>query len=149
MRDAYSHEVISFGFWSGDDELGAPAFFDEVKLRHVNAEYLRAMTAEDVADVVVFDAASVRLGAPFARRASHSVDARLEAYEGWAKYNYHYWRQDYADFLEFLDTGYLPWQNARRKAEAAELVRRTNSFPSEFKGGQGQERVDVGERIGV
>ena len=24
-REAYSHEVISFGFWSGDDELGAPA----------------------------------------------------------------------------------------------------------------------------
>jgi hypothetical protein len=27
LKEAYSHEVISFGFWSGDDELGAPAFY--------------------------------------------------------------------------------------------------------------------------
>jgi hypothetical protein len=27
LQEAYSHEVISFGFWTGDDELGAPAFY--------------------------------------------------------------------------------------------------------------------------
>lgn len=27
LQEAYSHEVISFGFWSGDEELGAPAFY--------------------------------------------------------------------------------------------------------------------------
>lgn len=27
LQEAYSHEVASFGFWSGDDELGAPAFY--------------------------------------------------------------------------------------------------------------------------
>jgi len=27
LQEAYSHEVISFGFWSGDDGLGAPAFY--------------------------------------------------------------------------------------------------------------------------
>jgi hypothetical protein len=27
LQEAYSHELISFGFWSGDDELGAPAFY--------------------------------------------------------------------------------------------------------------------------
>jgi hypothetical protein len=27
LQEAYSHEVISFGFWSGDDELGGPAFY--------------------------------------------------------------------------------------------------------------------------
>jgi hypothetical protein len=27
LKEAYSHEVISFGFWSGDDELGGPAFY--------------------------------------------------------------------------------------------------------------------------
>lgn len=26
-REAYSHEVISFGFWAGDANLGAPAFY--------------------------------------------------------------------------------------------------------------------------
>jgi hypothetical protein len=27
LQEAYSHELVSFGFWSGDDELGAPAFY--------------------------------------------------------------------------------------------------------------------------
>ncbi len=26
-REAYSHEVISFGFWAGDDNVSAPAFY--------------------------------------------------------------------------------------------------------------------------
>jgi hypothetical protein len=26
-REAYSHEVVSFGFWAGDDVLGAPALY--------------------------------------------------------------------------------------------------------------------------
>lgn len=26
-KDAYSHEVISFGFWAGDDKVRAPAFY--------------------------------------------------------------------------------------------------------------------------
>ena len=26
-REAYSHEVISFGFWFGDDNVPAPAFY--------------------------------------------------------------------------------------------------------------------------
>jgi hypothetical protein len=26
-REAYSHEVVSFGFWAGDDDVGAPAFY--------------------------------------------------------------------------------------------------------------------------
>ena len=26
-REAYSHEVISFGFWAGDDNVAAPAFY--------------------------------------------------------------------------------------------------------------------------
>ena len=26
-REAYSHEVISFGFWAGDDDIPAPAFY--------------------------------------------------------------------------------------------------------------------------
>ena len=29
-------------------------------------------------------------------------DDELERYEGWAKYNRHYWRRDYRDFLEFF-----------------------------------------------
>lgn len=31
-----------------------------------------------------------------------SFDDELERYEGWAKYNRHYWLEDYRDFLEFF-----------------------------------------------
>jgi pimeloyl-ACP methyl ester carboxylesterase len=35
-------------------------------------------------------------------QALSSFDARLESYEGWAKYNRHYWLEHYAEFLEFF-----------------------------------------------
>ena len=43
--------------------------------------------------------------APFAQHLARSTtpfDTPLEAYEGWAKYNRHHWREDYRDFLEFF-----------------------------------------------
>jgi pimeloyl-ACP methyl ester carboxylesterase len=35
-------------------------------------------------------------------RAISAFDDRLEAYEGWEKYNRHYWLEDYEDFLRFF-----------------------------------------------
>ena len=35
-------------------------------------------------------------------RAATSFDEELDTYEGWAKYNRHYWLSDYADFLSFF-----------------------------------------------
>ncbi len=35
-------------------------------------------------------------------RGVHAFDERLEAYEGWAKYNRHYWLDHYEDFLRFF-----------------------------------------------
>src|SRR6478736_8860578 len=35
-------------------------------------------------------------------RAATSFDAELDSYEGWAKYNRHYWLSDYAGFLSFF-----------------------------------------------
>ena len=43
--------------------------------------------------------------APFAQhaaRVSTPFDEQLVSYEGWAKYNRHYWLEDYRDFLEFF-----------------------------------------------
>jgi pimeloyl-ACP methyl ester carboxylesterase/predicted glycosyltransferase len=43
--------------------------------------------------------------APFAQhavRATTPFDERLESYEGWDKYNRHYWLEDYRGFLEFF-----------------------------------------------
>jgi uncharacterized protein DUF5996 len=51
-REAYSHEVVSFGFWFGDDVIGAPAFYayaapeparlDEEPLRPPAARWVEA-----------------------------------------------------------------------------------------------------------
>ena len=41
-------------------------------------------------------------GPAHSERALHAFDDQLETYEGWDKYNEHYWRRDYGDFLEFF-----------------------------------------------
>ncbi|MDX6476593.1 MAG: hypothetical protein QOH95_2104 [Gaiellaceae bacterium] len=52
---------------------------------------------------VVFIGPAVPFGVQTARaRASSAFDEPLDGYEGWAKYNRHYWRSDYPDFLEFF-----------------------------------------------
>jgi pimeloyl-ACP methyl ester carboxylesterase/predicted glycosyltransferase len=43
--------------------------------------------------------------APFSQhlaRSKHPFNEPLESYEGWAKYNRHYWLENYRDFLEFF-----------------------------------------------
>jgi glutamyl-tRNA synthetase len=52
-----------------EDVSRAPAFFDEVKLRHVNAEYLRAMSTETFAEAA----------RPFMERAVERFDPQLFA----------------------------------------------------------------------
>jgi pimeloyl-ACP methyl ester carboxylesterase/predicted glycosyltransferase len=53
----------------------------------------------------VAGAAFIATAAPFARhlaRTSNPFDEPLESYEGWDKYNRHYWLEHYRDFLEFF-----------------------------------------------
>lgn len=50
----------------------------------------------------VFEAPSLPLGEGLPERAGYVVDRPLDRYDGWAKYNHHYWRQRYPDFLEFF-----------------------------------------------
>jgi pimeloyl-ACP methyl ester carboxylesterase len=52
----------------------------------------------------VFIGPSVPLASRSASReaAVRAFEARLPVHEGWAKYNRHYWRRDYPDFLEFF-----------------------------------------------
>ena len=50
-------------------------------------------------------AAFIAAAAPFAQhaaRVSTPFDEPLPAYEGWAKYNRHYWLENYPDFLRFF-----------------------------------------------
>jgi pimeloyl-ACP methyl ester carboxylesterase/predicted glycosyltransferase len=61
---------------------------------------LAAEHPERVAGAVFIDPAS-----PFAQhlaRTTTPFDEPLESYEGWAKYNRHYWLEHYRDFLEFF-----------------------------------------------
>jgi pimeloyl-ACP methyl ester carboxylesterase/predicted glycosyltransferase len=56
----------------------------------------------DRVEALVLEAPSVPFGEPLASRNDHPVDEPLDAYDGWDKYNHHYWRQDYRDFLDFF-----------------------------------------------
>ena len=51
---------------------------------------------------LVFLAPAVPLAPPHAARAVHSFTEPLEESDGWAKFNMHYWRRDFRDFLEFF-----------------------------------------------
>ena len=53
----------------------------------------------------VSGAAFIAAAAPFgehAARVTRAFDERYAAYEGWEKYNAHYWLEHYPDFLEFF-----------------------------------------------
>jgi pimeloyl-ACP methyl ester carboxylesterase len=62
---------------------------------------LLAAEHQDRVDGAVFIAPA----APFAKHLARTItpfDERLESYDGWAKYNRHYWLEHYRDFLEFF-----------------------------------------------
>jgi pimeloyl-ACP methyl ester carboxylesterase/predicted glycosyltransferase len=53
----------------------------------------------------VTGAVFIAAAAPFAKhlaRTTRPFDEALESYEGWDKYNRHYWLENYRDFLEFF-----------------------------------------------
>jgi pimeloyl-ACP methyl ester carboxylesterase/predicted glycosyltransferase len=61
---------------------------------------LGALHPERVAGIV-FIAPALPLG-PMAQGRIHSFTEQLDTTEGWAKYNQHYWREHYREFLEFF-----------------------------------------------
>ena len=50
-------------------------------------------------------------------RAGFGFDDELDHYEGWAKYNRHYWRQDYRGFLEFFFGQIFPEPHSTKQIE--------------------------------
>jgi pimeloyl-ACP methyl ester carboxylesterase/predicted glycosyltransferase len=54
---------------------------------------------------------------PPAARAGLSFDEELEHYEGWAKYNRHYWLLDYRGFLEFFFGEVFPEPHSTKQIE--------------------------------
>ncbi len=56
----------------------------------------------DRVDGAVFIGPALALAPNHPEREVHAFDEPLETDDGWAKYNSHYWRKDYRDFLEFF-----------------------------------------------
>jgi pimeloyl-ACP methyl ester carboxylesterase/predicted glycosyltransferase len=61
---------------------------------------LGALHPERVAGIV-FIGPALPLG-PMARGRTHSFTERLDTTDGWAKFNQHYWREHYREFIEFF-----------------------------------------------
>ncbi|MEA2404519.1 MAG: hypothetical protein QOE08_1166 [Thermoleophilaceae bacterium] len=57
------------------------------------------------------------LTSPPSHQLGHTFDAELEHYEGWAKYNRHYWLQDHRGFLEFFFGQVLPEPHSTKQFE--------------------------------
>jgi pimeloyl-ACP methyl ester carboxylesterase/predicted glycosyltransferase len=51
---------------------------------------------------IVYIAPAVGLADGHPDRQGHDFGQQYDTYEGWAKYNQHYWRRDYPDFLQFF-----------------------------------------------
>jgi pimeloyl-ACP methyl ester carboxylesterase len=62
---------------------------------------LAATRPERVLGAMLLDPALPFL-APLPRERANSFDDELDSSEGWAKFNRHYWRRHYRDFLEFF-----------------------------------------------
>jgi len=51
---------------------------------------------------LVLEGAAVAIADPIPGTRNTPADEEQPEYEGWGKYNFHYWRQDYPDFAEFF-----------------------------------------------
>ena len=56
----------------------------------------------DRVDAIAYLGPAVSLAPNHPERDEFPLDEPLDTDEGWAKYNTHYWRRDYLDFLEFF-----------------------------------------------
>lgn len=65
------------------------------------AAVLAAQHSELVAGAVLI-APAAPFGPKFVERAAVNPMERRDTYEGWHKYNAHYWRENYRDFVEFF-----------------------------------------------
>jgi pimeloyl-ACP methyl ester carboxylesterase/predicted glycosyltransferase len=62
---------------------------------------LGALHPERVAGIV-FIGPALSLGLMSSKRRAHSFTERLDTTDGWAKFNVHYWREHYREFIEFF-----------------------------------------------
>src|SRR6266536_4379018 len=77
---------------------------------------LGVLHPERVAGIVFVGPALPLTPVPLAR-ATHSFTERLATTEGWAKYNQHYWREHYREFLEFFFSQALTERHSTKPIE--------------------------------
>jgi pimeloyl-ACP methyl ester carboxylesterase len=70
---------------------------------------------------LVFIGPAVALGAPDKARDAMfaAFDKRLGRQDGWAKFNRHYWLENYRDFIEFFSSQMLPEPHSTKQFEDA------------------------------
>ncbi|HEX5013770.1 MAG TPA: alpha/beta hydrolase [Candidatus Limnocylindrales bacterium] len=56
----------------------------------------------DRVEALILEGAAVAIADPVPGKRNPPADEALDEYEGWGKYNFHYWRQNYPDFAAFF-----------------------------------------------
>jgi pimeloyl-ACP methyl ester carboxylesterase/predicted glycosyltransferase len=82
------------------------------------AAMLAAQHPERVVSAILI-APTAPFGPSAPGRAAQNFAARHNSHEGWAKYNRHYWQQDYADFAEFFFGEAFPEPHSTKQIEDA------------------------------
>jgi pimeloyl-ACP methyl ester carboxylesterase len=80
---------------------------------------LAALHPERVRGVVGIGASVPHLTPPSAGRDAYDFDAVYDRHEGWGKYNRHYWRTNYREFLEFFAGQVYPEPHSTKQIEDA------------------------------
>jgi pimeloyl-ACP methyl ester carboxylesterase/predicted glycosyltransferase len=100
--EAYREEAFAADALAVLDATGAErAVLVSLSIGAIRALILAAEHPERVAGAV-FIGPTVALAPPHPERRARSFTDPLDTTDGWAKYNQHYWRTNYRDFLEFF-----------------------------------------------
>jgi pimeloyl-ACP methyl ester carboxylesterase/predicted glycosyltransferase len=78
---------------------------------------LAANHPERVTAAAFIGSALPELGEPLQERVLQTFDDRHETHEGWAKYNRHYWRENYPDFVEFFVSNIFTEPHSTKQSE--------------------------------
>ena len=60
---------------------------------------------------------AVPLAEPLPERGAHPFNEPLDTYEGWAKYNEYYWKENFEDFLKFFFAQMFPEPHSTKQIE--------------------------------
>lgn len=102
--DAYGVREFAADALAVLDKIGVERVVTLSVSRAAAWQLLLAAEHADRISAAAFIAPSLPLGEPLPERAESFArfDEPQERYEGWLKFNRHYWQQDWPDFLEFF-----------------------------------------------